>query len=34
MELPLELSLGLIAGQMHWWWSELMGDIIGNHFGV
>ena len=31
MELPFELSFGLIAGQTHWWWCELMGEFIGNH---
>ena len=25
---------GLIAGQTHWWWCELMAEFIGNHLGV
>ena len=34
MDLPYELSFGLIAGQTYWWWCELMGEFIGNHLGV
>ena len=34
MELQFELSFGLIAGQMYWWWCELIGEFIGNHLGV
>ena len=31
MELPFELTFGLIAGQTYWWWCELMGEFIGLH---
>ena len=34
MELPFELSFGLIVGQTYWWWCELMGEFIGNLLGV
>ena len=34
MELPFELSFGLIAGQTYWWLCELMGEFIGNNLGV
>ena len=34
MELPFELSFGHIAGEMYWWWCELMGEFIGCHLGV
>ena len=34
MELLVELSFGLIAGQTYEWWCELLGEFIGNHLGV
>ena len=34
MELPFEMSVGLITGQTYWWWCELMGEFIGNRLGV
>ena len=27
MELPFELSFGLISGQTYWWWCECVGRI-------
>ena len=34
MEMPLELSLELIADQTYSWLYALMGEFIGNRFGV
>ena len=34
MELPSELSFGVITGQTYWCWRDLMGEFIGNHLGV
>ena len=34
MELPFELSSGLIASQTYGCWRELMGEFIGNRLGV
>ena len=34
MELPFELSFGLIVGLTYCWWCELMGEFIGNDLGV
>ena len=33
MELPFELSFGLIVGPTYWWWCELISQFIGNLFG-
>ena len=32
--IALALTFGFIAGPTYWWWCELMGEIIVNHFGV
>ena len=34
MELPFELSFGLMAGKTYWWLCELMDKFIGSHLGV
>ena len=34
MELPFELSFGIIVGHTYWWWCELMDEFNGNHIGV
>ena len=34
MELPFELSPGLIAVEIYRWWCVLMDEYISNHLGV
>ena len=34
MDLPLELSFLLIAGQTYWWWCAMMGEFIGTLLAV